>query len=111
MPSLRLKPLVKLPSLPVIRKYPEPMLRSPIGFGYGRLEPQRPTVVRKRDLVKSCFYYKGMKHCLGVRCYWPIVGTCMVYDKLHARTKAGKIAARKHRNGKNGNSKRKVGKK
>ena len=100
MASIKFKPMAKLPVLPIIRKYPEPMQRSPIGFGYGRLEPQRPTVVRKGDVVKSCFYYKGMNQCLGVRCYWPTVGSCSIYDKVHGRTKAGRIAARKHKNGK-----------
>ena len=100
-----------MPVLPVVRKYPEPMQRSPIGFGYGRLELKRPTVIRKVDTVKSCFYFKGMGECLGVRCYWPTVGHCDIYGKLHSRTKAGRIAARKHKNGKPRNGKSRVAKK
>jgi len=29
---------------------------------------------------------------MGTQCYWPKVGTCPLYDKLHARTNAGRIA-------------------
>ena len=105
----QLKPKIsmrKVPALPAQRKWPEPMSRSPIDFGYKRLMPKRPTVIRKGDVVKKCFYQKGMGHCLGVRCYWPKVGTCDIYKRKFSRTKAGRIAARKHK-GKNGNGARK----
>jgi len=102
-PKLSIK---RMPPVPVQRKWPEPMKRSPIDFGYRRLVPKRPTVIRKGDVVKKCFYYNGMKQCLGVRCYWPKVGQCEIYKKLFSRTKAGRIAARKHK-GVNGNGSRK----
>jgi hypothetical protein len=104
MPSL--KPKIGVPGYPVPArpmKWPEPMSRSPIDFGYGKLEPKRPTVIRKGDVVKKCFYFQGMcGQCLGVRCYWPKVGSCEIYKKKFSRTKAGIIAGRKHK-GKNGN--------
>lgn len=63
------------------------------GTDYRQLTPKRPMVIRKGYCVKSCFYFRGTKTCMGVQCYWPKVGSCSLYDKLYARTKGGKIAA------------------
>jgi hypothetical protein len=52
------------------------------------LKPQRPTVIRKGNVVHLCHYYNGTKQCLGPRCLWIQVGTC----KFHKRAK-GNFAA------------------
>ena len=94
---VKLKPALKdLQTLRPVR-YPEPMQRSAIGFGYGRVTPKRPTVVRRGDTVKKCFYYDGLHQCLGTQCYWPTVGKCEIYNRLFANTKGGKIASKKHK--------------
>ncbi|MFH0829946.1 MAG: hypothetical protein V1887_02175 [Candidatus Aenigmatarchaeota archaeon] len=63
------------------------------GTDYRQITPKRPMVIRKGYSVKSCFYYRGTKTCMGVQCYWPKVGTCSLYDRLYANTKGGRIAA------------------
>lgn len=52
---------------------------------FRKLSPKRPTVIRKGDKVKECYYYKGMKQCLGVQCFWPRVGICPIYDRVNKR--------------------------
>ncbi len=42
-------------------------------------------VIRKGDKVKECYYYKGMKTCLGPQCLWPRVGTCPIFNRLKVR--------------------------
>ena len=57
---------------------------------YRKIEPKRSSVIRKGDKVKKCFYFNGMKQCLGVRCYWPRVGTCQIWDKINKKNGNGK---------------------
>ena len=51
-------------------------------FVFRKLKPQRPTVVRTGDIVRTCFYYKGTKTCLGPVCYWIKVGECPIFNKF-----------------------------
>lgn len=48
---------------------------------FRKLKPQRPTVIRKGDVVKTCYYFNGMKQCLGPLCFWPRVGSCPIMEK------------------------------
>lgn len=58
--------------------------RGGVGL-FKRVEPKRPTVIRKGDTVKTCYFYKGMGTCLGPQCFWPRVGTCPFYNRLKSR--------------------------
>jgi hypothetical protein len=55
------------------------------GFVFKKLKPQRPVVIRNRDTVKVCYYYKGTKNCLGPLCYWVKVGRCPIFNRIKAR--------------------------
>jgi len=97
LPSFRPVRLTRSPAKPVFQPYyglvrPQQPLFNIGGTDYRQLTPKRPMVIRKGYCVKRCFYYKDLKVCMGTQCYWPKVGTCPLYDKLHARTRAGKIA-------------------
>ncbi len=54
-------------------------------FVFRKLKPQRPTVIRVKDTVKTCYYYKGTKTCLGPLCFWIKVGFCPIYNRLKRR--------------------------
>ncbi len=56
-------------------------------FVFRKLKPQRPTVIRVKDTVKTCFYYKGTKTCLGPLCFWIRVGNCPIFNRLKNRKK------------------------
>ncbi len=56
-------------------------------FVFRKLKPQRPTVIRVGDTVKTCFYYKGTKTCLGPLCFWTKVGVCPIYNRLKNKKK------------------------
>lgn len=73
------------------------------GTLFRRLEPKKPAVTRVGDNVRECFFYNGMKECLGVRCYWPRVGKCPIFDRIVA--KAGAIKPSSKRNDKISNNK------
>ncbi|MFQ6009856.1 MAG: hypothetical protein ACE5J7_01920 [Candidatus Aenigmatarchaeota archaeon] len=84
-----------------VNKMPHSFPESGIPMGsmrYRKIEPKRPSVIRKGDKVKKCFYFQGMKQCLGVRCYWPRVGMCAIWDKINKN---------KRKNGRNGRIKKK----
>jgi hypothetical protein len=51
-------------------------------FVFRKLKPQRPTVIRTGDIVRTCFYYKGTKTCLGPVCYWIKVGECPIFKRI-----------------------------
>jgi len=61
---------------------------------FRRIQPKRPTVIRKGDKVKVCYLYKGTKQCLGPQCYWPIVGSCPHFNRLKSRRFKGKLRAK-----------------
>ena len=93
MPALRpelMKPVFE-PYYGLVR--PKQPLFNIGGTDYRQLTPKRPMVIRKGRCVHKCFYFNGMKSCMGVQCYWPKVGTCYLYDRMFSRTKAGRIAA------------------
>jgi hypothetical protein len=50
--------------------------------GFKKITPKKPVVVRKGDVVQICYFYQGMKECLGALCYWQRVGRCPIYEKL-----------------------------
>lgn len=52
---------------------------------FRRIEPRRPTVVRKGNIVQVCYLYKNMNQCLGPQCFWPKVGKCPIYNRLKTR--------------------------
>ena len=51
-------------------------------FVFRKLKPQRPTVIRVGDIVKTCYYYKGTKTCLGPLCFWIKVGNCPIFNRM-----------------------------
>ena len=55
---------------------------------FKKLKPQRPTVIRIGDIVKTCYYYEGTKTCLGPRCFWQKVGDCPIRDRLKIKLRA-----------------------
>ncbi len=55
--------------------------------GFKRVVPQRPMVVRKGDVVKVCYFYQGMKECLGTACYWQKIGRCPIFERLKRKAK------------------------
>ncbi len=57
---------------------------------FRKLKPQRPTVIRIGDKVKTCYYHKGMKSCLGSRCFWPRVGVCPIYNRIRVKMRKAK---------------------
>ncbi len=63
---------------------PLKMLR-PVQPIFKKLYPLRPTVIRKVDTVKTCYYYEGTKDCLGTRCFWSQVGNCPIYNRIQTR--------------------------
>ena len=66
-------------------RFPHQMLENTLptnGTLFRKLEPKRPTVLRRGDLVHKCFFHEGMGECLGVRCYWPRVGKCLIFDRI-----------------------------
>ena len=97
MVNIKIKPFMKK-----LNELPRGMNESNIPMGsmrYKKIEPKRPSVIRKGDKVKKCYYYNGMKQCLGVRCFWPRVGTCAIYEKINKKNgkngRNGKKAKRK----------------
>jgi len=52
---------------------------------FKKLKLQRPTVIRVGEVVKTCYYYNGTHQCLGVRCFWPTVGKCPIYNRLKSK--------------------------
>lgn len=65
------------------------------GTLFRRLEPKKPAVLRVGDNVKDCFFYNGMGECLGVRCYWPRVGKCPIFDRIVAKAGAIKTSSKR----------------
>ncbi|OGI12100.1 hypothetical protein A3K64_02060 [Candidatus Micrarchaeota archaeon RBG_16_36_9] len=64
------------------------MFQFPRGeFVFRKLKPQRPTVIRVRDVVKTCYYYKGTKTCLGPLCFWIRVGKCPTFMRIRKKVK------------------------
>ena len=57
---------------------------------YGRIAPKRPVVQRKGNKVVKCTFYKDMKRCFGLRCFWPRVGKCPIYERLQVRQRKAK---------------------
>ena len=57
-------------------------------FLFRKLKPKRPTVIRKGDRVKTCYYYANTKRCLGPLCFWPKVGVCPFFNRLKPRFRA-----------------------
>ena len=57
---------------------------------FRKLKPQRPTVIRKGDKVKTCYYYNGMKQCLGARCFWQKIGDCPIQERLIKKMRKAK---------------------
>lgn len=55
---------------------------------FKRIDPKRPSVIRRGNRVETCFLYKGMKECLGAQCLWPRVGTCAVFTRKFKRARA-----------------------
>ena len=53
------------------------------GPDYMRVQSKKPTVVRKGDKVKRCFFFDGTGDCLGIRCFWASVGSCPTFTKIH----------------------------
>jgi len=69
---------------------PVPMNGDGDRMEYGRISPKRPVVQRKGDKVVKCMFYNGMKRCFGMRCFWPRVGKCPIYERLQVRQKRAK---------------------
>jgi hypothetical protein len=64
------------------------MFHFPKGeFVFKKLKPLRPTVIRKGEVVKVCYYHKGTKKCLGARCYWAKVGKCPILTRIRINAK------------------------
>lgn len=78
-----MKPFVKRLEL---SPYSMPEGQIPMGsVMYKKIEPKRPTVIRDGDKVRTCYYFNGMKQCLGVRCFWPRVGSCAIMEKVNKK--------------------------
>ncbi|HIQ50027.1 MAG TPA: hypothetical protein EYH56_02410 [Nanoarchaeota archaeon] len=56
-----------------------------IGTGFKKITIKRPVVVREGDVVKVCYFYQGMRECLGFTCYWQKVGKCPIFEKLYKK--------------------------
>ncbi len=94
--------MTRAPAKPVFQPFfglvrPQQPLFNIGGTDYRQLTPKRPVVIRRGEAVKKCFYFDGIKSCMGTQCYWPKVGICPIYERLYSKTKAGKIAAIKIR--------------
>ncbi len=52
---------------------------------FRKITPKRPVVIRIGNRVQTCYFYQGMKECLGNQCFWPRVGICKFYNRLNGK--------------------------
>ncbi len=57
---------------------------------YSRIDLKRPAVVRRGNIVKTCYLHEGTGQCLGEACFWPRAGKCSFFTKLFRNGKKKK---------------------